>query len=113
MKFFLAVSIVAATVAACTAQQIHTDDAVAIDLTNAVCAVGEVQPLGQPYVDVVCTIAQGVEKQISIATAPADAGAPGDAGAASSAVASVKVVHLQLTKDQAAQIVAAHSASSK
>ena len=37
-----------------------------IDLTNAACALASDQPAGQPYVDVVCAIAQGGEQVVSV-----------------------------------------------
>jgi len=51
-------------IAGCTQAQAQSADAFAIDLTNAICAPLEGQPAGQPYVDVVCTLAQGVEQTV-------------------------------------------------
>jgi hypothetical protein len=99
--------IAVAGVDGCTAQQAKSADAVAIDLTNAVCSIGEQQPIGQPFVDVVCVIAQGTEQGISIATSAA-AASDGGAALASTAIASTKIVHLHLTKEQAATILGLH-----
>lgn len=95
---------------ACTTQQAHSADAVAINLTNAVCSLGEAQPVGQPWVDVVCIIAQNTEQGIAIATATS----PIDGGAATSTpIASARTVHLHLTKDQATTILGLRPAVTK
>jgi hypothetical protein len=97
-----------AGVDACSAPAAKSADAVAIDLTNAVCSVGEQQPIGQPWVDVVCVIAQGAEQGISIATSSAAASSDAGAPLASTSIASTRVIHLHLTKDQAATILGLH-----
>jgi hypothetical protein len=55
-----------------TAQQADT---IAIDLTNAVCVPLEAQPAGQPWVDIVCSLAQATEGAVSTLALPVDAGA--------------------------------------
>lgn len=57
----LALLFLASSMLCCTKQQAQSVDSIAVDLTNAVCAPLEGQPAGQPYIDIVCTIAQGVE----------------------------------------------------
>jgi len=93
---------------ACTKTQVQSADTVAIDLTNAVCAPLEAQPAGQPWVDIVCTIAQGVEQGIGIAAMAAqpDAGAP----AAITATAAVRSVTVRIAAADAPAFLAAHAA---
>lgn len=72
--------------ASCTKQQIVQADTVAVDLTNAVCAPLENQPLGQPWVDFVCTGAEVVEGTV--------AQLEGDAGGAPAPTLKTVIVHV-------------------
>jgi len=62
----------------------------AIDLTNAACALAPDSPVGQPYVELVCTIAQGSEQLVSVIL-----GASTDAGV-TTATASLPVTQLRI-----------------
>lgn len=86
---------------ACTKQQASQADTVAIDLTNAVCSAIEGQPAGQPWVDIVCTVAGGVEQGIGAVVD--DAGVP-------RASSSIRVVRLRLPAGDAQAFLAAHAA---
>jgi hypothetical protein len=95
------------TICSCTKAQAASDDAVAVDLTNAVCSVAADSPVGQPWTDVICIAAGAVEQGVALLTAP-------DAGAASTtapAVASFKSVRLRLPTAQAMALVAASTAA--
>jgi hypothetical protein len=61
-------------------------DEVAIDLTDTVCEPLENQTAGQPYVDFICTLAEGAEDVIADIETAVDAG-PDAAPAASSTIA--------------------------
>lgn len=61
MKLGIGISCVA-LLCACTNQQAKSADTYAIDLTNAVCAAADSQPVGQPWVEVICTGVQVVEQ---------------------------------------------------
>lgn len=71
-------------------------DAVAVDLTNAICAPLEGQPAGQPYIDIVCTVAQGVETIVGGVATESD----------------VKKVRIRLPASEAPAFLAAHSGKS-
>ncbi len=75
-------------------------DSLAIDLTSAICAPLENQPAGQPWVDFVCQIAQGVETVIASTQT-------GDAGAAVP-MTSVHTVTIRVPASEAATFMAAH-----
>jgi hypothetical protein len=91
----------------CTAAQVHADDAIAIDLTAAVCAAAADSPIGQPYTDVVCSIAGPVEQGIGTLTS----GQP--TADAFSATGSVKTVRLRIPTATAAKFLADHSPAAK
>lgn len=83
----------------CTQQQAKTADNVAIDLTKGLCAPAEVQPIGQPWVDIVCTAAEGTEDVIAQLNA-------GDAGTGQKLP---QVVHVHVAASLAKQFLAANS----
>ena len=89
---------------ACTPQQAQSADSVAIDLTDALCAIAENQPLGQPWVDIVCTVASPIEQ--GIATLVSDGGAL----ASGSGPNAIRTVTLRLPSAEAAQFLASHKA---
>jgi hypothetical protein len=80
-----------------------------IDLTNAVCAVATDSPVGAPYVDVVCSIAQAGEQLVNVIVGAigevADAG-----GGAAPVTMSVPVeqIRIRLPQASAAEFIAAH-----
>jgi hypothetical protein len=80
----------------CTKAQVQSADAVAIDLTGAVCTALEGQPAGQPFVDLGCTLAGVVENGISVLD--------------SSGKPATHVVFHHIPAAQAAAILAAHGA---
>lgn len=88
---------------ACTTQQAQSADAVAIDLTNAVCAVAQDQPAGQPWVDVVCTVAGGVEQGLGVALD----GIP-TAATLTSQAPNIKTVRIRIPASTSAAFLAEH-----
>jgi hypothetical protein len=99
----LSVILCIATTVACTNQQAKSADTYAIDLTGAICAEADSQPVGQPWVAIVCTGAQVIEQvggQVISALGP-------DGG--SSATVQSKTIKLTLPKDAAPAFLAAHS----
>jgi hypothetical protein len=93
------------SICACTKAQVASDDAVAVDLTNAVCSLAPDSPLGQPVTDVICVAAGAIEQGVALLTAA-------DAGASTSApVAAFKSVRLRLPTAQAQALVAASMAA--
>lgn len=78
--------------------QVLAADEVAIDLTDMACETAENQTTGQPYVDIVCTLAEGVEDIIaSVATTP-------DGGL--TAVAGVRTIKLRIPAESATAFLA-------
>jgi hypothetical protein len=77
-----------------------------IDLTNYACAVADGQPVGQPYVELVCTILQGGEQLVSVIVGSA---ATPDGGV-QSATASVPLtqVRIRMPAAQVPTFLAAH-----
>jgi hypothetical protein len=90
-------------VIACTTQQAQSADAVAIDLTNAVCAVAQDQPTGQPWTDVVCTVAGGVEQGLGVALD----GIP-TATTLTSQAPNIKTVRIRIPSTASAAFLAEH-----
>lgn len=78
-----------------------------IPLTNAVCAVAPDSPVGQPFVDVICSIAQGTEQIVAtIAQAIAAGGAE-----TATTTAPVLSVRLRIPAESAPGFLAAHKAA--
>ena len=108
----------------CTPAQVAqatTDTGQAIDLTDAACVVAENQPLGQPYVDLVCTLAEGGEQLVSVVIGAVGA-AEGDGGAASMGAAAspsalmrvpVKQIRIRLPKATAERVMANQASRKK
>lgn len=86
----------------CTTTQARVADTVAIDLTSAVCSAVSGQPAGQAWVDIVCTVAEGVEQ--GVATLLADGGAMAQA-------APVRTVRLRMSAADAQAFLAVHGSS--
>ena len=107
----LAVSVglsVPQTACSATPAQVQSATNTAIDLTNAICALAPDSPVGQPYVEVLCTIAQGVEQTISVVLGEVSVD-----GGTTSATMSVPVeqIRLRLPAPSAASFLAAHKAA--
>jgi hypothetical protein len=112
---FLAILVALASVDCTPAQvaQATTDTGQAIDLTDAACIVAENQPLGQPYVDLVCTLAEGGEQLVSVVigavgAAEGDAGVTGMGAVSPSALmrVPVKQIRIRLPKATADRVMA-------
>jgi hypothetical protein len=103
-KKIAVVAAAAALCVGCTQAQAQSADSVAVDLTGALCSVAADSPAGQPYTDVVCSIAAGVEQGIGVLVA-------GKTTATSLAASpSIKEVRLRVATAQAAPFLAAHAA---
>jgi hypothetical protein len=88
---------------ACTKAQAASDLSVAVDLTDAACTVAADSPIGQPFTDIVCVIATGVEQGIALLSAS-------DAGAASFNTApTYRTVRIRLPSSEVPQFLAAHA----
>ena len=87
---------------ACTTQQAHSADAVAIDLTNAICAAAADSPVGAPFVDIICSIAEPVVQGIGTLTSD-DAGVP--LSAFGSTAPTIRTVRLRVPAAQAAALI--------
>ena len=109
----------------CTPAQVAqatTDTGQAIDLTDAACIVAENQPLGQPYVDLVCTLAEGGEQLVSVVIGAVGA-VEGDGGVASMGATTsspsalmrvpVKQIRIRLPKASADRIMANQASRKK
>ena len=94
----------AAVLAGCSAQEAQSADAVAIDLTAAICAVAVDSPVGQPYVDIVCTVASSVEQGIGALVA-----GDGGANALTNATPTLKTVRIRMPAGQSTAFLAAHA----
>jgi hypothetical protein len=95
--------------------QAQTDTGVAIDLTNAICAVAADSPVGQPYVDLVCSLTEAGEQIVSVVIG--DVGSlQGDGGATPAASQStiarvlVKQIRFSIPTASSAKFLAAHQA---
>ena len=62
----VAMAVVADEGCGATPQQVQSAVTTGIDLTNAVCSLAPTSPVGQPWVEVACTIAQGIEQTVSV-----------------------------------------------
>ena len=80
-------------------------DNVAIDLTDTVCAPLENQTAGQPFVDMICTLAEGVEQVIASAETTPDAGF--------TAIKGVRTIKVRVPANEASNFMAAHRAGKK
>jgi hypothetical protein len=91
----------------CSASATKTDVATSIDLTNAICSVAPDSPVGQPYVELVCAIAQGVEQTVSIVVNAVDGS---DAGATTATMSvPVETIRIRIPAPQAAAFLKAHA----
>jgi hypothetical protein len=97
--------------------QAQTDTTQAIDLTDAVCAVAPDSPLGQPYVDLICSLGEAGEQLVSIVIG-AIATVEGDSGSASMGAITtgstmirvpVKQIRFTIPAASSAKFLAAHS----
>lgn len=83
----------------------------AIDLTNAACVVATDQPLGQPYVDLVCTVAEGGEQLVSVVVGALAQDAGSDAGPTPVvAKLKLKMVRVTLASTDVPAFLASHKA---
>jgi hypothetical protein len=78
----------------------------AIDLTNAICSLAPDSPVGQPYVDLICSVTQSSEQLVSVIIGTTS----GDAGAPTATTASVPVtqIRIRLPAASAQSFLAAH-----
>jgi hypothetical protein len=77
-----------------------------IDLTNAVCSLAPDSPVGEPYVEVVCAIAQGVEQVVSVAVGTLSS----DASTTATMSVPVEQIRIRLPAPNAPAFLAAHKA---
>ena len=99
---------------ACTPAQVaqaQTDTTQAIDLTNAVCTLAPDSPVGQQYVDVVCSLAQAGEQLVNVVIGVAQTLEGSGATTSSSAIARVPVeqIRFSIPTPSAAKFLAAHA----
>jgi hypothetical protein len=86
----------------------NTTTGTVIPLTNAVCSVAPDSPVGQPYIDVICSLAQGAEQVVAtIAQAIAAGGAD-----AATTTAPIMSVRLRIPQASAPGFLAAHKGKS-
>jgi hypothetical protein len=89
---------------ACTTAQVNSADTVALDLTNAICAVAADSPVGQPFTDIICTVATAVEQGIGGLTSS-------DAGVSAFAQApTLKTARIRLVNADVPAFLASHKA---
>ena len=98
----------------CTPAQVaqaQTDTTQAIDLTNAVCTLAPDSPVGQQYVDVVCSLAQAGEQLVNVVIGVAQTLEGSGATTSSSAIARVPVeqIRFSIPTPSAAKFLAAHT----
>lgn len=115
---FLGILVAIACVDCTPAQvaQAGTDTSQAIDLTDAVCSLAPDSPVGQPYVDVVCALAEGGEQLVSIVIGAIAAG-ESDGGAASMGAATtstmirvpVRQIRVSIPNTVSAKFLASHA----
>lgn len=74
-----------------------------IPLTNAVCSVAPDSPVGQPFIDVICSFAQGAEQIVATIAQAIAAG-----GAATTTTAPVMSVRLRIPASSAPAFLASH-----
>jgi hypothetical protein len=109
MRPVLIVSVAVATALVCckNSPAVLSADNVAIDLTDTVCAPLENQTAGQPWVDFVCTLAEGVEDVIASVETPTT-----DAGSATATTVTtlkgVKTIKVRVPAAEAASFMSAH-----
>ena len=102
----------------CTPAQVaqaNTDTTQAIDLTDAVCSLAPDSPVGQPYVDVICVLAEGGEQLVSVVVGAIGA-VEGDGGTANMTSTStlmrvpVKQIRFSIAVSSADKFLTAHRA---
>ena len=91
-----------------TPSQVQTGVNTTIDLTNAVCALAPDSPVGQPYVDVICAVAQGVEQVVSVIVGAVDP--VSDAGTTATMSVPVEQIRIRLPAPTAARFLDLHKA---
>lgn len=94
-----------------TASQVQSATSTAIDLTNAVCSLAPSSPIGQPWVEVVCTIAQGVEQTVSVLVGELESEAGPAAATKVTMSVPVQSITLQIPAPNAPAFLAAHTAA--
>jgi hypothetical protein len=100
--------------------QAQVDTTTAIDLTNAICAVAADSPVGQPFVDVVCTLAEGGEQLVSVVIGAVTA-VEGDGGtttamtttASTIARVPVRQIRFSIPTATSAKFLATHAGKAK
>lgn len=104
-----AVLVFALAVGASTVEACHETPqaaiAQAIDLTDAVCSVAPDSPVGQPWVDVICQVAEGGESIVSVIINALDS----DGGSTSTAaIVPMETIRLRMPTEQAPAFLAQH-----
>ena len=91
-----------------TPSQVQNGVNTTIDLTNAVCALAPDSPVGQPDVDIICAVTQGIEQVVSVIVGAVE----GDAGTPTTATMSVPVeqIRIRLPATSAKAFLDAHKA---